>query len=172
MEKYKELFEQAKYVLDEDTKRFTRIDTKASIYLSVLTLFFGILLFAYQWSIENFIQLDSWIDYTGIVILILLLIIIALAWYFSFKVLKTHELKRMPINDEMIEFFNNNTLINIYYALSKEIKNAYLYNRQISDKKGEFIAKSYKFTILSFFVVIVLLILISVKAYLNTRMAL
>ena len=167
MNKYNELFRLSKYVLDEEVQRFIRIDQKASRYLSVLTVMFGISGFIGKWSIENFI-LKSDIDYLGMIAFLLFAIFLVLSWYFSFKVLKVHELTRMPMNDEMIAFFDKNNLIDVYYALTKRFKDAYQENKHKTNKKASYLTWSYRFIICTFISLLLTFCLIGIKIY-NTR---
>jgi len=165
MEKYRELFNSSKYVLDEELKRSARIDDKASKYLAVLIVMFGLLSFLFKWSLDAFTPFIGVLDYVGILLLLLFTLFLALAFYLCFRVLKIHERLVMPMNDEMINFYNDNRLIDIYFALSKKFKKAYQENKMIGDRKGIQLYWGYKFIICSFIIMVLLLPLMGFRAY-------
>ena len=165
MDKYRKLFDLSKYVIDEQIELFFRIDEKASEYLSVLTLLFGVAAFVCKWSLDNFLPLKSAVDYLGIISVLVFLILLSCSWYFSFRALKIDKLRVMPINEEMILFFYKNTLVDIYYALSKRFAAAYRENRLTIKRKVKYITKSYMFIIYSFIVALLVFLSIGIKAY-------
>jgi hypothetical protein len=66
------------------------------------------------------------------------------SWFKIFSVFRIHQLKVMPLNDETMEFFDNNRLLDIYYALAKGNKAALEENRRTSDAKSKLLSAGYK----------------------------
>jgi len=165
MEKYKELFNSARYVLDEEQKRFVRIDEKASKYISVLIVLFGLLGFIFKWSFDAFIPFQSPIDYVGVCVFSCLILFLALAFFLCFKVLKTAQIRAMPMNDKMIKFYRENKLIDIYFALAKKFMDAFQVNSKIVVQKGILLSWGYKFIVYSFISLLLLLPLMGIRMY-------
>src|SRR5208283_5521963 len=97
MEKYKELYNLSKEVLNEELSRFTRIDDKAVKYLSVLTLVAGISGFFGKWIIDNLIPPKTGTEWALVILAFLLFIMIFVSWSLIFNVLRLHNITKMPL---------------------------------------------------------------------------
>jgi len=160
MEKYKELFELAKYAFNEELSRSYRIDDKASKYFSVLTLMIGIYVYFVKSAIKICIPIRGFFNIIILSFTLLLLLFLVLTWLLLFKVLKISNYFKIPID---IEFYQKNELPSIYLAMSKGIKLNMLENRKKGDKKAFFIRLSYKLMIFDVFLILVLIVLYSIK---------
>lgn len=147
--KYKELFEYSKEVYNEELSRFFRIDEKASKYLSILTLLLGGFGYFGIWVLDNMLPPKNFIEWLLLINLILLFLSLIIAWYYNFSALKLHSLIKLPLDSETIEFFNNNEQIDIYFALSKELANTNIKNKNETDKKSKNLFRNYVFIIIS-----------------------
>lgn len=143
MEKYKELYDLSKEVLNEELNRFTRIDDKAAKYLSVLTLVAGAATFFGKWLIDNLMPPKTALEWILIIVAFLLCVMIFISWCMIFNVLKLHDVTKIPLNDETIKFFDDNELVNIYYALAKGNKEALAKNRITTDLKSKQLYMGY-----------------------------
>ena len=137
MEKYKELYNLSIKVLNEEQARFNRIDLKASQYLSVLTLLIGVAGFFGKWLIGNLIPPKSELEWILLISGILVFLSILISWFLLFRVIRTHDVIKIPLDEEVIDFFDKNRLIDIYYALSIGMKDALEENRKLGDKKSK-----------------------------------
>lgn len=163
MEKYKELYDLAIAVHNEEINRFNRLDQKASRYLSVFSILIAVLVGMSKWLIETFIPIATFFDAVILIMFFILGLIFIVGWYYSFAVLKNHNLAKIPINREIIDFYNNNTLINIYFTMSKSVKNANFVNSTINDSKSKSLGRSYYSILIGIFSLIVLFLLIFVS---------
>lgn len=69
------------------------------------------------------------------------------AWFLIIGVLRTRELTKIPFNSEVITFFDNNRLIDIYYAAARSNKEALIENRKVSDHKMRLLKRGYSLMI-------------------------
>lgn len=165
-QKYKELYELAKYALDEETQRSSRIDEKASRFLSVLSLLLGVVGLISNSYLSLFFPINFWADYLGIASFGIFAILLALSWYETFRVFKVSELYRVPMNDEMIQYFESNELENIYQSVAKfNFKECLENNRNLSNKKAERLNNSYRFIIATFFFALLCVLFSGIKIY-------
>jgi len=122
IEKYRELYELSKEVFAEELARSERIDNKASKYLTALTFLLGVFVTFNKQILGSTIPPTNILEWQINIVDILLLVMMVRAWFVIFSVFKIHQYAKIPID---IEFFDNNKLIDIYYAMSKGIKENY-----------------------------------------------
>ena len=169
MEKYKELYELSKEVLKEELSRFTRIDDKAAKYLSVLTLAAGAAAYFGKWVIDNLIPPKSSLEWVMVTLAALLCAAIFVSWFFIFNALRLHNLTKPPLNDEVIKFFDDNNMIDIYYALTKGNRDALKVNRDTTDRKSRRLYDGYNAIIVSGFILVAFLSLFVVHSWNNPK---
>jgi hypothetical protein len=143
-EKYKALYELSLKILEEEQNRMNRLDEKASRYFSVLSFLIGIYGIFCSKIISDCIPAKGWLDGSLLGLGCLALIGLVVAWLLCFAIFRQHMIKKIPLNDKMVSFFNNNNLADIHYALSKANKDALAENRKVSDKKSSLLAFTYK----------------------------
>lgn len=149
MEKYKELYNLSKEVLYEEQNRFNRINEKASKYLTVLTFMMGVYGFFLNLIVNDFIPSKSISEWIIVVLGFLIFSGVIISWFLIFCVLKIHEIKKIPLNFEMINFFDNNNLLDIYYALARGNKDALKINRDTTDRKSKLLSNGYRMIIVT-----------------------
>jgi len=165
MEKYKELYNLSKEVLREEQDRFNRIDEKASRYFPVLTLSAGASGFFGKWMIDNLIPPGTVLGWFLVATGALLFFSIFVSWSLIFSVFRMHQVEKIPLNSEMIEFFDDNRLLDIYYALSRGNKTALENNRKTTDRKSRMLYLGYKAIIVSGFLLLMFLSLFLVHTW-------
>lgn len=144
MEKYKELYELSIRLLFEEQDRFNRIDQKASWYLSALFLLIGIAGYFVTWVIERFVPPQTIVEWFLFVLACMLAVLVVINWFICFSVHKVHEVVKIPLTTEMIKFFDDNELIDIYYTLARGNKTAYERNVETTNSKAKKLATVYK----------------------------
>lgn len=169
MQKYKELFEQSRYVNDEELKRGLRVYDSASKLLSALTLLIAFVGFIFKWSMENFLPPEHTIDYLGLIALMFTICLFSISWLYSFLAYRGVTLRKMPINEAMIKFFEENSLDDIYYALTKRFAEAYEENKVVIDKKQVHLGKCANLIICFFMSALILLILVGSKNFVEPK---
>lgn len=135
IEKYKDLYLRSKEVLNEELNRFNRIDEKASRYIAVLTFLAGIYVYFFKKIFTDFCHPSSFIEWEILASGIAAFVFIFFAWLSVFRVLQQHEILQTSFNSDVIKFYDNNRLIDIYYATAKENNSSIQTNREIIDKK-------------------------------------
>ncbi len=143
-EKYKELYDLSFKVLEEEQQRTTRLDAKASQYFSVLSFLIGIYGIFGSRILTDCIPFKSWLDIVLVGLGVIVLLGLMTAWLLCFTVFRQHVLVKVPLNEEMLKFFNDNELIDIYYTLSKANKDALAENRKVTNKKSYLLTLTYK----------------------------
>jgi hypothetical protein len=169
VEKYKELYELSKEVLKEELSRFARIDDKAAKYLSVLTLVAGAAAYFGKWVIDNLIPPKTPLEWVLVIVATILCATIFVAWLLVFNALRLHNVTKPPLNDEMVKFFDDNEMIDIYYALTKGNKKALRVNRDTTDRKSKRLYHGYNAIIVSGFVLVMFLSLFVLHSWNNPK---
>jgi len=169
MDKYKELYAYSKEVLNEELGRFNRIDEKASKYLSALTLVAGASAFFGKWVIDNLIPPKTYLEWALVLAAALLGIAIFVSWILIFNSLRLHSLIKPPLNAESIKFFNDNEMIDIYYALAKGNKEALEKNRATTDSKSKKLYQGYLAINISGIILVVFLLIFIVYSWNNPK---
>ena len=169
MEKYKELYELSKEVLKEELNRFARIDEKAAKYLSILTLVAGAAAYFGKWVIDNLIPPKTAMEWVLVIVAAILCAAIFVSWFLVFNSLRLHNVTKPPLNDEVIKFFDDNEMTDIYYALTKGNKEALIVNRDITNRKSKRLYHGYNAIITSGFVLVAFLCLFVLHSYNNSK---
>ena len=141
MEKYKELFNLSKEVLNEELNRYRSLDEKASKYLSALTVLLGIYSFFVSRLFEQLFPPHDILDWLLAATLFLLFISIIVSWFLIFKILRISHLSKTPLS---INFFDEHKLVDIYYATAKTNHMALLQNRQTNNRKSKLLEYGYE----------------------------
>ncbi len=144
MEKYKELFTLSLEAYHEQHKRYEGMSDKASKYITALTLLIGIYVYFVKLLLDNFsIHSKDWCEWTLVVIGLLLFLDSLGTWFILLRVLRLEHLYVIPMNDETIKFYDDNRLIDIYYAMAKGIKDTLIVNEDAISKKSKLLGIAY-----------------------------
>ncbi len=165
LDKYKELYDLSKEVLNEERIRFHKIEDKSYRYFSVLTLLIGGNVFFSKWILEQLIPPKAILEWLLLGSTFILFVILLISWLRIFKALKIHTLKNMPLNTEMITFFDENNPLDIYYALAKSNAEALNYNRDVLKKKVERLYSVYSLILVSVSLLVFIAILFVVYSW-------
>lgn len=144
MEKYEELYALSKEVLNEELDRFNRIDEKASKYLTVLTFLIGVYGFFCNWIIKDLLPPTSILGWLLLVVGGILFIAVSISWALIFWALRQRIVRKIPLDDEVLKFFRDNRLVDIYYTLAKGNKDALKENRDVTGRKAKILDYGYK----------------------------
>jgi hypothetical protein len=160
LEKYKELYQYSTDVLLKEHERFTRADEKASKYATMFFFLIGVVAYYDKWIFDRL----HWPNNCLILLLDIPLIalgLLALILAFAGLIVAHHAMTirpvvSRPLNQAMLDFFENETRITIYYGLARENSNAYAENKRGTDAKYEILKWSYYIMILVFVLLTVL----------------
>lgn len=160
LRKYCEIYKQSKTALKEELERSYRMDEKASKYLTVLSLLLGAILFFFDRVLELIIiPPQDLIDFFIILTVISLVISTLIAWWFVFSALRIHSYIKEPMDNDTLLFYDNNNLIDIYYAMSKGNISAISKNKNTGDLKSKSLYRGYKAMVCSVVILSVLFVL-------------
>jgi hypothetical protein len=143
IDKYKELYNLSLEVLKEEQDRFNRIDEKASKYFAVITFLLGAFGFFGKIIIDKARPPFSNFEWVLIILAFIILLLLAASFFIIFTVLRIQRLKVLPLTLEMLEFFNDNRLIDIYFALSKGNEEAVRENLEVTKYKANMLNIGY-----------------------------
>ena len=144
IEKYKDLYLRSKEVLAEDLNRSYSIDTKASLFITVLTFLAGTYGFFFKNIFCNICQPANLIEWLLLINVTISFGLIVFAWFSILRILRQHCVLKVAFNDETIKFYDKNSLIDIYYATAKENKESIRKNRLVIDLKQSRLNFAYK----------------------------
>jgi len=142
LDKYKELYSYSTDVLLKEHERFTRADDKASKYSTMFFFLIGVVAYFDKWIFDTL----KWPDFpvrlppdlpilmAGLAGLLALLSSTFGLWLTN-HVMKLRWVVSRPLNQEILDFFENQSQITIYYGLAKENSRAYEENKKATDEK-------------------------------------
>ena len=144
MERYKELYNYSKEVLNAERERYYSIERKAAQYLTVLTLVLGLAGLSINRTQLSFIPPQGVVETLLFVLTILIWINLLASWYAVFSVLKLAGLSIPPLDDPTLKFFKEQKEIDIYYYLAQQMKESLEKNRVKVDQKARNLKLGYK----------------------------
>jgi hypothetical protein len=137
MEKYQELYRFSNQALEEEQKRFARLEDKANRYLVVLTFLVGLAVPTGKALFVELLPPTSPSAWLAVNVCVAIFCSLGFSWFLTFWVIRTQRLKTRPLNSEMIKFFKEQKEVNIYYAIAKANAAAFEENRKVNDRKGK-----------------------------------
>jgi hypothetical protein len=166
MEKYKELFNLSKEILNEELNRYRSLEEKASKYISALTVLIGIYAFFVSQLFPRLFPPQEILDWLLGAILFLLFISIITSWFFIFKILRVSYLSKTPLT---IEFFDEHRLVDIYYAIARTNHKALIENRKTNDYKSKLLGQGYQAMRITMILTIIFFFMFAFYACKNTK---
>jgi len=149
MDKYEELYNLAKEAFKEELERFYTVERKAAQYLSVLTLLLGAAAFFLKWLSDNFIPPQNGFEFALLILAVVTVGSMVVAWLAILLTLKNYKMGALTLNNEWIEFFRANTLLNIYFNVSIKLAAEKDKNRVIVNRKARRLNFAYSSMILA-----------------------
>lgn len=143
MKKYEELYNHSKYVFDEEISRFSRIEDKASKFITVITSLLAVYALIGKQLFGDLFPPENCLE--GILIILAFLVLLGLlaSWGFAFRTMYIQGIKKAPLNNQVLSFYDENKLIDIYYGMAKGFSSSLVYNEAINDLKAKNIKRSY-----------------------------
>jgi hypothetical protein len=157
LEKYRELYSYSTDILLKEHERFTRADEKASHLSTTFIFLIGIVAYFNKWIFDT-LRWDNFpagwptdlpLCMAGVVGL-LALGASAAGLFMAIQATKLHKVKCRPLNHEMLEFFEAQTLITVYYGMAREMTRVCESNRIATDRKHALIECAYRLMLLVF----------------------
>ena len=140
LEKYRELYVSAKDLLAEERDRYARLDRKAAIYLSALTLAFSFYALVAASFLKDLQGCLAWFDWLLLALAAAVPCVFLVSRWKVFLVLRVQGMSHAPLD---VGFFDANRLIDIYYALARGMSEALLDDRKVSNSKSEHRKSAY-----------------------------
>jgi hypothetical protein len=139
-EKYRELYVLAKEAFGEELSRSFRIDEKASKYLSVVTLLLGIFGSFGGRILSSNIPPKNLLDHFALLLGMCAFGSLIYTWLILFQILRVHDFKKIPIP---VEFFESNSLPDIYRGMAQGLKDNLAINRNLGDRKARLLWRGH-----------------------------
>jgi hypothetical protein len=166
MQKYKELYDYSREVFFEELSRSKLVDDKASKYITALSATIGLYTLFGKWiSAGVFPPGESSVRWVCAITLILLFSALFVSLAVSILALKVRELRKMPLDEETIAYFEKNELISIYYAIAERTSEAHAVNIAITNRKVRFLTWAERLILLSAILLAVLLATLGMSHY-------
>ncbi len=143
MDKYETLYLLARDVMLEEIRRFDLVTQKAMNYLTVISVLLGLAVYPGRWLCGTLLPPVGWLSWSLLAAAILLGIALLVAWVCCFRVMRGQGLYKLPVNTEMITFFDNNELIDIHYALARRIAEGHSANKLATYERTRFLARAH-----------------------------
>ena len=160
IEKYKHLYEYTIKGYEELAKIDKQLEEKTWKFFTVLSLLVGFQIYFLYYIKEIKISSYLCIDWFVLIISLFLLISLSINWFKLFKSVNTKAYKILPMANDVIDYYDNNELINIYYSSSKQFIQLYTENSTNFDSKSKSLQES-----ISFIKINSLFIIIELSAY-------
>lgn len=90
------------------------------------------------------------------------LVLLVITWFFAFRVLRVTWFRKIPID---IDMFDNNRLIDTYYAYSRGIKKWWEFNRDEGDLKSRALNHAYDLVRLTVVLFVILCVLFTLHEW-------
>ena len=160
MKKYEELYQLAKEDFAAEVERLTRVEGKATALLSVLTLLIGIYGLLTEWALTNVLPPEVWQEWAIVILAGMIVLGSATSWVYVFRVLTVDHRPILSVDKSVISFYDENALVDIYYAMAKRISQGAGKNRVLLKKKAQRLTMGYYSLVISG-LLIVLLVMVS-----------
>lgn len=164
MEKYEELYKYAQSVFDYEHSRFSRIEDKAGRFLTLLTSLLAVYALIGRQLFGDILPPKDMFEAFIVLMAFMVLLSLLFSWWYAFYALKLQGINKAPLNDEVLSFFHEQSLVNIYYSMSKRYSQKLEDNIKINDLKASRVEKSFK----SIVATVVFLVVFLIASAINT----
>jgi hypothetical protein len=135
LEKYKELYTYSTDILLQEHERFVRADEKAAKYSTTFVFLLGIVAYFDQWVLDKLKSVGFAQNWPLAIVGGLTLILSAIGWFLTAYAIKLRPYKSRPLDQKILEFFDNQSLLNIYDSFSRRNITDYEENKNGTNKK-------------------------------------
>ena len=157
-----ELYKYSKDVLAQETQRSSRIDDKATKYLSIVTAILGLYALLGKQLFADIIPPNDIFQAIALFFATLLLASLVFSWSILFKIIKTRPIYLLTLSDETLTYYSKKNLYGekgIYYEMAQKNKELVEKNKDRIDSKSMLLYKAYKAIVLT--VILLLIFIIS-----------
>lgn len=125
IEKYRELYDYARDLHFRQIERANRIDQKAAMFLSAITVLIGFAGFFLKATIDGVIPPQGKIESIFLVAVLLSGLTVVVSWFSFLLVLRARKLENLRLDEKSLEFFRNNRRVDVHYGISKRAVEAF-----------------------------------------------
>jgi hypothetical protein len=152
--KYKELYDFATDVLLKEHERFNRADEKASKFATMFVFIIGAAGYFDRWVFSGL----TWPDFPNglpshiplIIVAVLVMVISSIGLFLVHHAISVRPVYARPLSHKVLDFFEEKSLVTVYYAWAKRYSAAYEDNKKATDKKYSILTWAYRLMFLSF----------------------
>ena len=140
---YEALYKYSKEVYEEELKKFSRIDDKATKFLAILTALVGGYSLLGRQIFSDIIPPHNNYDWFSLISGLLVFIGLIVTGVLIFRVIKLADLKKVDLSNEMLVYFKDNNINSIHEGLSWNYKESYEHNLKATEKKTRLLTVGY-----------------------------
>ncbi len=141
--KYEELYQIAKEDFASEIERLSRIEKKATALLSAVTLLVGVYGLVAKWALSQVLPPQDAFATAVLSVSLLAFIGLIFSWVFLFRVLTVDKRAAVAVDGPVVDFYDSNALVDIYYAMSKRIAEGDAHNRTLGGVKTKRLTLGY-----------------------------
>jgi hypothetical protein len=167
LDKYKELYDLAREATGQTERRFDTVESKAAAYLSVLTALVGAGGFFAKWVADELLPPKQFLDWCLVGLAVATLAFLSAAWLLVFGALRVSRIRVLALGQDTLEYFRQNTLVDIYYAMAKGFADAWAVNNDVNAKKLRKLTFAYRIIIVLVALVLLFSVLYGVRAWIG-----
>jgi hypothetical protein len=162
--KYKALYDYSTDILLKEHDRFNRADEKASKYSTIFVFLMGIFAYFEKWSFDRIVRepssyVDVPVQWPVMVVGAMGLCLSGVGWFLANRVIMLRPYASRPLNQEMFDFYDKHTLLDIYDSCARRNKTAYEENTRSTNKKYAILTATHKIMSIALTFLTVLLVL-------------
>ena len=142
-EKFLELFRFSMNAYEIELYRSESLDRKASGFVAILTFLIGGVAVLGKWLADNVVPPDGCLEASLLVVCVALFLSLVVAWFRTLDVFRLRELKLLPVDKKMQQFFTPHSALTVYVKLSERLGEVVEYNVGVIDKKATALSKGH-----------------------------
>lgn len=146
LEKWKLFYTLSSEVYNREEERYERFEEKSSKCLTAFTLLLAIYGFLWKYALTTLMPPPrTFLEEALSVFGVFLLLFFIFTWILTFRTFQKQGRKVMPLDEDMYEYFNKEkSPTELYKGLGEINKEAYEYNRKVTDNEADKFDLGYK----------------------------
>lgn len=145
--KYRELAEHSRELLFQQQERFVRVDNKAAVHLSALTVLFALVGFFVKWALASILPPKSPLEWAIAILCLVAVVLVLFAWFAFYRVLRHHTYAFLRLDREYIDFCRSNLRVDVNHQMAVRSAEALESLVDITHSKARWIGRGYKATL-------------------------
>ncbi len=166
-EKYEFLYYYAKSALDDELQRFKNHEDKANKFISLLSIVivgYTVIIKTYS---DTFFPPSRFLEWLCLTLVSITFLALVSSWSKLFSSLNFIQMPRLPLDNEFIEKYKNQSLPTNQYTLSITCENALKFARKSVEKKSDLLMKAYEEIAFSAWLITISTIIMVITSYTN-----